>query len=53
MMAVAVLALGCGPFAAAAPQPQQAPGATGLDQAPAGTHDIVYYRLTDAQPVKF
>jgi hypothetical protein len=37
MTAVAVFALGCGPLAAAALQPQQAPGTTGLDQAPAGT----------------
>jgi hypothetical protein len=37
MMAVAVFALGCGPLAAAALQPQQALGETGLDQAPAGT----------------
>lgn len=38
MLAVAVFALGCGPLAAAAQQPQQAPGTAGLEQdAPAGT----------------
>jgi hypothetical protein len=37
MTAVAVFGLGCGPLAAAALQPQQAPGTTGLGQAPAGT----------------
>jgi hypothetical protein len=35
--AVAVFALGCGPLSATALQPQQVPGTTGLDLAPAGT----------------
>ena len=50
MTAVAVFALGCGPLAAAALQAQQAPGTTGLDQAPAGT--IAWELLQQARAVQ-
>ena len=50
MKAVAVFALACGPLAAAALQRQQAPGTTGLDQAPSGT--IVWELLQQARTVQ-
>jgi len=55
MTAVAAFAPGCGPLAAATLQPQQAPGATGVDSEKMNVleNDIVYYRLADAQSVKF
>jgi hypothetical protein len=50
MTAVAAFALGCGPLGAAVLQPQQAPGTTGLGQAPAGA--VAWELLQQARTVQ-